>query len=54
MYQEEARHRQQEITDQEVAAAILENNLHGVDIDPRAIQIAAAALYLPESQDALA
>ena len=30
----------------EIAESILENNLHGIDIDPRAVQIAAAALYL--------
>jgi hypothetical protein len=46
MYREEARHRKQEVSDHEAAEAILENNLYGVDIDPRAIQIAAAALYL--------
>jgi hypothetical protein len=46
MYREEARHRKQEVSDQEIAESILANNLHGVDIDPRAIQIAAAALYL--------
>jgi hypothetical protein len=46
MYREEARHRKSQITDQEIAEAILANNLHGVDIDARAIQIAAAALYL--------
>lgn len=26
--------------------SIVENNLHGLDIDPRAVQIAAAALWL--------
>jgi hypothetical protein len=46
MYREEARHRDQEVLDREIAEAILANNLHGVDIDSRAIQIAAAALYL--------
>jgi antitoxin component of RelBE/YafQ-DinJ toxin-antitoxin module len=30
----------------EVAVTILEHNLHGIDIDPRAVQIAALALYL--------
>jgi len=30
----------------EVAALILERNLHGIDIDPRAVQIAALGLYL--------
>lgn len=46
MYREESRHRNTVITDEEIAEQILANNLHGVDIDPRAIQIAAAALYL--------
>jgi len=46
LYREEARHRGTKLTDKEVAESILENNLHGIDIDPRAIQIAAAALYL--------
>ncbi len=34
------------LTDKKIAESILENNLHGIDIDPRAIQIAAAGLYL--------
>jgi hypothetical protein len=46
LYREEARHRGETITDREIAESILENNLFGIDIDPRAIQIAAAALYL--------
>jgi hypothetical protein len=46
LYQEEARHRGKSITNREIAESILENNLHGIDIDPRAIQIAAASLYL--------
>jgi len=46
MYREEARHRGTTVTEEETAEAILENNLHGVDIDARAVQIAAAALYL--------
>lgn len=46
LYREEARHRGETPTDAEIAASILEHNLHGIDIDPRAIQIAAAALYL--------
>jgi hypothetical protein len=45
-YREEARHAGKSITDREIAESILENNLHGIDIDTRAIQIAAAALYL--------
>lgn len=46
LYREEARHRGQSINDREIAESILEKNLHGIDIDPRATQIAAAALYL--------
>lgn len=46
LHREEARHRGERITDREIAESILENNLHGIDIDPRAIQIAAASLYL--------
>ena len=46
LYREEARARGTQVDAGVIAAAILEHNLHGVDIDPRAIQIAAAALYL--------
>lgn len=46
LYEEEARHLNRPITRLEIAESILENNLHGIDIDPRAIQIAAAGLYM--------
>ena len=46
MYREEARHRGVAWSDDDIAASILAHNLHGVDIDPRAIQLAAAGLYL--------
>ncbi len=46
LYREEARHRRVKWSEREIAQWILEDNLHGVDIDPRAVQIAAAALYL--------
>jgi len=46
LYEEEARHRGQPLSPAEVARSIVENNLHGLDIDPRAVQIAAAALWL--------
>ncbi|MGB8932434.1 MAG: BREX-6 system adenine-specific DNA-methyltransferase PglX [Anaeromyxobacteraceae bacterium] len=46
MYREEARHRGETTSDREIAESILENNLHGIDIDPRAVQIAAAAVVL--------
>jgi len=49
-YQEEARHRRQaggeSWSDKEIVEWILENNLYGLDLDPRAVQIAAAGLYL--------
>ena len=46
LYREEAKHLGAKLTDKDAAESILENNLHGIDIDPRAIQIAAAGLYL--------
>ncbi|WP_335212969.1 BREX-6 system adenine-specific DNA-methyltransferase PglX [Nostoc sp.] len=46
LYQEEARHRGENWSERQIVESILENNLYGVDIDPRAIQIAAAALIL--------
>lgn len=46
LYEEEARHRGEAWSRREIAESIVENNLHGVDIDPRAVQIAAAALYV--------
>ena len=46
MYREEARHLGEVISEREIAASILEDNLHGIDIDPRAVQIAAAAVVL--------
>ncbi|HEY5959697.1 MAG TPA: BREX-6 system adenine-specific DNA-methyltransferase PglX, partial [Polyangiaceae bacterium] len=52
MYREEAKLRGETWSDDEIAASILANNLHGVDIDARAIQIAAAALWLKAKQTA--
>lgn len=46
LYQEEARHRGESWSDAQITSWIIEDNLHGIDIDPRAVQIAAAALYL--------
>jgi hypothetical protein len=37
----------------DVAVTILERNLHGIDIDPRAVQIAALALYLKGKEHGL-
>jgi hypothetical protein len=50
LYREEARHRKESWSDQEIAESILSNNLFGVDLDHRAIQIAAAGLYLKAKQ----
>ena len=50
LYGEEARHRgevgEARWSDAAIVECILEHNLHGIDIDPRAVQIAAAALWL--------
>ena len=46
LYREEARDRGLEITDAQIAESILRHNVHGIDIDSRAVQIAAAVLYL--------
>lgn len=50
LYREEARHRcekdQERWSARSIAESILENNLHGIDLDPRAVQIAAAALWM--------
>jgi hypothetical protein len=46
LYQEEARHRGEEWSDKEIVESIVSNNLYGVDIDARSVQIAAAALLL--------
>ncbi|MCG8423188.1 MAG: BREX-6 system adenine-specific DNA-methyltransferase PglX [Proteobacteria bacterium] len=46
LYREEARHRGEHWTDRDIVESIAENNLHGIDIDPRAVQVAAAALML--------
>jgi hypothetical protein len=40
-------------TDQSIIERILEHNLHGIDLDPRAVQIAAAALWLKAQNVAL-
>jgi len=54
LYQEEARHRDvagtEQWSDRWIVESILENNLHGIDIDPRAVQIAASALMLKARQ----
>ena len=49
-YAEEARHRKEDNeeawSDRTIVESILENNLFGLDLDPRAVQIAAAGLYI--------
>ncbi|MDH5674429.1 MAG: BREX-6 system adenine-specific DNA-methyltransferase PglX [Myxococcales bacterium] len=54
LYREEARHRgetgSEPWSDRAIVESILEHNLHGIDIDPRAVQIAAAALMLKAQQ----
>lgn len=50
MYNEESVHRgeggMEAWSSKSIVEKILENNLHGIDLDPRAVQIAAAALWL--------
>src|ERR1035441_6214788 len=54
LYREEARHRgragQPEWSERAIVERILSHNLHGIDLDPRAVQIAAAALWLKGRQ----
>ena len=54
LYREEARHRgladDPEWTDKAIVERILEYNLHGIDLDSRAVQIAAAALWFAGRQ----
>jgi SAM-dependent methyltransferase len=46
LYREEARSLGGEISDERIVESILRHNLHGIDIDGRAVQVAAAVLYL--------
>lgn len=46
LYREESRHRNQDWSDEQILGWILQDNLHGIDIDARAIQITAAALFV--------
>ena len=54
LYHEEARHRgeagQPGWSDETIVERVLGHNLHGIDLDPRAVQIAAAALWLKARQ----
>lgn len=46
LYRDEARDLGVELTDEQLVESILRHNLHGVDIDTRAVEVAAAVLYL--------
>jgi len=46
LYHDQARLQGQEYTPKQIIDWILNNNLHGIDIDNRAVQIGAAALYI--------
>jgi hypothetical protein len=54
LYREEARHRgeagEERWSDRAIVERILSHNLHGIDLDPRAVQIAAAALWFKAQQ----
>jgi hypothetical protein len=54
LYREEARHRGEDGTerwsDRAIVERIVSHNLHGIDLDPRAVQITAAALWLKAQQ----
>ena len=54
LYREEAWHRgesgETRWSDRAIVERILSHNLHGIDLDPRAVQIAAAALWLKARQ----
>ncbi|WP_419174436.1 BREX-1 system adenine-specific DNA-methyltransferase PglX [Desulfosediminicola sp.] len=46
LYQDQARLSKKNYTPKQIIDWILKNNLHGIDIDNRAVQIGAAALYI--------
>jgi hypothetical protein len=54
LYREEARHRgeagEARWSERAIVEQILEHNLYGIDLDPRAVQIAAATLWLKAQQ----
>ena len=54
LYREEARQRgeagEPQWSERAIVERILEHNLHGIDLDPRAVQIAAASLWLKAQQ----
>jgi hypothetical protein len=52
MYEEEAVREGRTITPREICAAILNQNLYGIDIDGRSVQIAMAALWMKAKEKA--
>jgi len=52
LYQDQARLLKTEYTPKQIVDWILNNNLHGIDIDNRAVQIGAAALYIKTQEKA--
>jgi hypothetical protein len=46
LYREEARHKGESVSDREIAESILENNVHGVDIDPFCCRLSATVLLI--------
>ena len=46
LYHDQARLQEKEYTPEQIIDWILNNNLHGIDVDNRAVQIGAAALYI--------
>lgn len=52
MYEEEAARQGSSVTPREIAAAILNHNLFGIDIDGRSVQIATAALWMKAKERA--
>jgi hypothetical protein len=52
MYDEEAARESRPLTPREIAAAVLNHNLYGIDIDGRSVQIATAALWMKAKERA--
>jgi len=52
MYEEEAAGERRTITPRDICAAILNQNLYGIDIDGRSVQIATAALWMKAKERA--
>jgi hypothetical protein len=53
LYKEENKFIDKPLSDQAIVESILFNNLHGIDIDSRAVQITAAALYIKAKSHAI-